>query len=58
MSRPATPWVGERVKWPGGAGALVNLSEAHTTFVLACGVCVTCLFVCLFLMCVDVFNLF
>lgn len=25
-------------------GTLVNLSEAHTTFVLGCGVCVTCLF--------------
>lgn len=66
MSRPATPGVGERVKWPGGAGALVNLSEAHTTFVLACGVCVTCLycyffvfFVCVFgYVCGYVFNIF
>lgn len=43
MSRPATPGAGEGVKRPGGEGALVNLSEARTTFVLACGVCVTCL---------------
>lgn len=54
MSRPATPGVGERVKWPGGPGALVNLSEAHTTFVLGCGACVTCSGSGFFLdMCVD-----
>lgn len=43
MSRPATPGIGEREKLSGGARALVNLSEAHTTFVLECRVCVTCL---------------
>ena len=42
MSRPETPGVGEKVKWTRGAGSLVNLSEAHSTFVLGYGVCVTC----------------
>lgn len=42
MSRPETPGVGEKVKWTRGAGTLVNLSEAHSTFVLGYGVCVTC----------------
>lgn len=32
----------EEVKWTRGAGTLVNLSEAHSTFVLGYGVCVTC----------------
>lgn len=39
------------MKWPGGAGALVNLGEAYTTFVLACGVRVTRLYFFFFLMC-------
>lgn len=42
MSRPETPGAGEKVKWTRGAGSLVNLSEAHSTFVLGYGVCVTC----------------
>lgn len=52
-SRPATPGVGERLKRSGGAGGLGNLSEAHTTFVLACGVRVTCLFLICVWICVQ-----
>ena len=56
MSRPETPGAGEKVKWTRGAGSLVNLSEAHSTFVLECVSLVRILVVFFFLdMCVDVY---